>query len=370
MKRLQKLISGCVALVACTACSSGFAQVGMGSATNWLDGKDLDKGRSLPVSVSWTDSPLRAQLIQFGIQRQRPIFVDRRVDPTLKQTLQMFDVTTDRVVWRTARENDLGVARVGNLLYVGPKSSAARLSFSIAAAEKNLSRLGKDVRKKWNRKSDILWPDATTTTEVASWFELNHGIRYREPIPFDVWPAADWPKLSLLEQMNLVMVGFDLAVEIDKDGHTISLVNFPAIETGTKKFKTKDTPFDFDKAKTKFAGLRFAKSGSTATVKGNVEQIAELEAWIVEQQEVVQGKELQRTFDLNMENVRRGDILSTVAQQTGRKLELEGRASELLAQPINVNLEKVTLESLILVCLEGTELKYNLSNSKLTISDK
>lgn len=383
MNRLQKLITGCVALVVCTTCSCGFSQLAspnepdvpspkvqitMGSATDWLEGKALEKARLLPVSVAWTESPLRDQLMQFGIQRRRPIFVDRRVDPTLKQTLQMFESTTDQVVWRTAAANDLGVARIGNLLYVGPKSSASRLPFLIAATEKNLSKLGKDVRRKWNRKSDILWPDATTTMEVASWFESNHRIKFRDPIPFDVWPASDWPKLTLLEQMSLVMVGFDLAVEIDKDGHTISLVNFPDIETGSKKFKTKDVTFEFDKAKTKFGGLRFAKSGSTVTVKGNVEQIAELDGWIVDQQKVVQGKE--KTFDLNMENVRRGDILSSAVQLTGHELQLVGRANELLAQPINVNLEKATLESLIEVCLEGTGLKYTLSNSTLTISDK
>jgi hypothetical protein len=368
MNSLQKLITGCVALVACNACSPVLAQVGFGSATEWHKGKALEKAKSLPVSVSYTESPLRNQLIQFGVQRQRSIFVDRRVDPTLKQTRQFFDVTTEQVVWQTAAENGLGVARVGDLLFVGPKQSASRLPFAIAAANKDLSKLGKDVRRKWNQRTGILWRDATTTTELAKWFETNHGIIFREPIPFDVWPAADWPELTLLEQMSLVLVGFDLAFEIDKDGRTVSFVKFPAIETGSRKFKTNSEPFEFEKAKSRFSNLRFAKSGRTVSVKGNVEQISKLEAWIVEKQTLSQDQ-FERTFDIN-DDARRGDILATIAQQTGRQLELQGNAGDLLAQRIKVNLRKASLETLIGVCLEGTGLRYKLSNSKLTISDK
>ena len=141
------------------------------------------------------------------------------------------------------------MARVGDLLYVGPKDAAARLPYAIAETKKQIRKLPKVARGKWSQRSEILWTDATTTYEIQSWFQLTHGVTVNGEIPFDVWPQADWPKLTLAEQMSLFLVGFEKGFEVASDGNSIKLQPFPQIESASQKIKLPENKFDFESAK-------------------------------------------------------------------------------------------------------------------------
>ena len=358
-----------VAIVVCAVCGSAFGQIETTSGSHWLGGKKLSDSNRLPVSVSWTESPIRSQLNAFAKQQKRAIFVDRRVDPTIKLSFTFLDQTNDQIVWRTAETNGLGVAWVGDLLYVGPKSTTARLPFVIQAIDKRLSKLDKQVKAKWrSNRSSIRWQHATTTSEIQDWFEQNNDITFDSQFAHDVWAGADWPLLSLSQQLSLVLAGFDLSFRVEADGKTVRLEKFPEIKTANlKKRLSKSDDFDINEAKRSFKDLKIVKSGKTLSVKGPVASIASFESWMVMRANARIGESDLRTFDLNT-TAKRGDILATVAQQTGRKLVLSGDASESLNERITIFLEKATIETLLNKCLEGTGLSYRLSKTQLIIS--
>ncbi|WP_148618832.1 STN domain-containing protein [Mariniblastus fucicola] len=368
---LSKLTSGCVAISVCTACVAAVAQVQHGSATDWLDrrtdSRAFEKSQQLPVSVSWTESPLREQLNTFAAQCRRAIFVDRRVDPTVKLTFDFLDRTTEQTVWELAEANGLGVCRVESLLYVGPKDAAARLPFVIEELEK-IAKRTQPKKSRWTSgRDEIRWSRATTTEEIQEWMEQLHGFQLDGEIPHDVWPAADWPSLSLIQQMSLLLVGFDLSFEIEGDGKRIRLKKFPAIETAKLRIRLpRDSKLDLKACQRRFADLKLANSGRSLSISGPVESIAALEAWMVEQQTVLGDDVVQRTFDLNT-TARRGDILASVAQQTGRKLTLDGAVGDALTQRISISIKKASLETLLDQCLDGTGLGYRLTKSELRI---
>jgi len=367
---LSRLTSGYVAIVVCAVCVPAFAQVETTSGSQWLSGKKLLDSNRLPVSVSWTESPIRSQLNAFAKQQRRAIYVDRRVDPTIKLTFQFLDQTTEQVVWRTAEANGLGVARIGDLLYVGPKESAARLPFVIAETVKNIPKGDKSIRRKWHSKrSSIQWQRATTSQEIQQWFEQNFEFSFDAKVPHDVWSEVDWPSLSLTEQMSLLLVGFDLSFTIDANGKSIRLREFPALELVTRKIRlNRESKLDIDAAKREFETLKIAKSGKTVSLKGSAESIADFEAWMVMQSNAKVRATDRRTFNLVDTTGKRREILEAVAQQTGRKFVLLGNASEQLTQRITISIEKASLETLVEKCLEGTELRFKLSKSQLTIS--
>ena len=349
-----------------SVCIPVSAQVSTGSTTNWHRGKDLQKSSRLPLSVTWSDTPIRQQLDALSQQQRRSMFLDRRVDPTQLISLTVRDSTTEQVAWKAADEAGLGVARVGDLLYFGPKDSATRLPFVIEALKKQIP---KQQRSKWEGRSELRWRTATNTTEFATWFEQVHGIKFDGDIPYDVWPQGDWPSLSLLEQVSLLLVGFDRSFQISDDGASVKLIPLPQLKSAKIKIRiARDAKLNIDEAKATFTDLKIAGSGKTVAVTGPVESLAAFKAWQVNNQTVLRGEKVIRTFDLDT-TAKRGDILATVAAQTGRELVLQGRASQSLVNRITLKVQKVSLEDLIAKCLEGTDLTWQLSDSKLTISE-
>ncbi len=364
---LNLLMSGCMAIVACIACGPADAQVTTGSNTQWLRGKALQESKLLPVSVSWTNSPLRDQLYQFAQQRKRAIFLDRRVDPTLQQTSQLLRLTTEQIVWKTAEANGLGVARVGNLLYVGPKDTAARLPFVIKAVEKQARKLDKATRNRWNARRELRWPAATSTKEITAWFSTSLGVKFSSDVAFDVLPETDWPQLSAAEQVSIFLACFDAAIVIEEKGNAAKLVAFPKIESGTMKINLRSQgKFDLKAAQRQFDDLKIRKSGKSLTVSGAVTSIAKLESWLVSRQQVKSDGDLTGVFDVNQTG-RRRDFLKSLANQTDRKLVFDGEAPQILQDRITLNLKGVSLETLIEKCLEGTGLRYELDSNSVKI---
>ncbi len=368
---LNPVLSGCVAIVVCIVCVPAEAQVTIGSDTDWLSGKSLIENQLLPVSVTWTDSPIRSQLLQFAEQRKRAIFLDRRVDPTVKLKFQFLNMTTEQIVWQTADEHGLGAARIGDLIYVGPKKVAARLPIVIQQINKNLSKMEKAKRKRWVSKSEIRWPEATTTQEISDWFAQSHGITIPSGIPTDVWPAADWPRLSTLEQLSLFLVGFDFTFNLESNGTSMKLLPFPVIKTASMKLSLRrNAKLDLETVAKKFGDLKTKRSGRSLEVSGPVDSIADLDSWMVSQQLVNSDNLIDPTFDLNV-TARRGDILATVSQQTGRKLVYDtGDMPQILQDRITLSLIGASLEKLLDDCLAGTSLSYELSKTSLRIFRK
>ena len=369
-KRASKLIalmSGCAAIITYAVCIPAMGQVQTGSDTQWLSGKALLDSGQLPVSVSWLETPIRMQLQLISKQQQRSVFLDRRVDPTQRMTLSIRDLTIEQVVWQTAQSGELGVARVGDLLYVGPPESAARLTHVIDQLKRQISKLPKSQRTQWTRRSEIRWPAGTSTQEFIKWFEQTHQIKFNGAIPNDVWAAGDWPSLSLLEQLSLFLVGFDRSLKIDSAVSNLEIIPFPKLEESNLKFRLqRDTKFDLNEAKKEFKDLKIRQSGKTILLTGPVDEIARFEAWRVKRQSALGSHLVTRTFDLNATE-KRGDILATLAAQTGRKLVLKGNAAESLAARIKIDVKKATLETLIVKCLEGTGLQHQLSDSLITV---
>jgi len=335
-----------------------------------MNAKQIEKTRLSPVSLSWTGSPLGSQLNLFAKQRQRAIFLDRRIDSTTQQTFDLVDRTTEQVVWQVAQANQLGVARIGDLLYVGPQDSAARLAFVIDGLEKRIKKLSKTARSKWTRRSSIRWPVATSTPQITQWLKQEHGVAFDTPLPHDVWPAADWPELSLVQQVSLLLVGFDRSFAIAPDGTSLTVVEFPELDAVVNRFGSPSTDFDLKAFKTQFPDLKFSRSGKSYTARGTPESVLKMESELVLQQAPsAQGG--QKTFDLDT-TARRGDILATVAEKTGRKLELDQESldesvMEVLNQRVTLNVSKVPLQTLLDKCLEGSGVSYQLSDGKLTL---
>lgn len=362
----------CVFVVVCVEPAWLSAQICEGSRIKWLTGKALAKQNETPLSATWNESPLRQQLTDFAAQRRTAIYVDRRVDPSTKQTIVFSDRTTEQIVWDVAQQNELGVARIGELLYVGPRSTAARLPFVIRDLKKALSKFTTQRRRAWLKQQSIFWNDATTTAEFQTWL-LNQGVTIEGQLPHDVWAAGDLPAVSRLESTSIILAGFGLSFELSaQDGSSakrdaIQLIAFPDLKQEILRYRlARDCPVTPPMMERRFPELKISGRSSSITLEGSVESLADFEAWMVEQQCADVDENAVRPFTVNT-TATRGSILATIAGQTGREFKFDEASQAALQQRVTLDLKKVMIDELIGACLDGTKLRYRLDANCLTI---
>jgi hypothetical protein len=356
----------CVFASVCSDNAVTEAQIVSGSKTDWLQGKNRQRNSLTGISASWDESPLRAQIRQFAAQRRMAVLLDRRIDPSPTQTYSFADKTAEQIFWAVAEQNDLGITKIDDLLYVGPSETTDRLKHVLAQQKKKLSKIDKTGRKRWLKKIEIRWKDATTTDDIETWLQQK-GIVIDGSLPHDVMAAADLPPLPLIDIMGIILAGFDLTCSISSDGSTIQLQEFPPLKTASIRHRVeKGSTITSTRIKKEFPNLKVSGRTANLSIKGPVEDLAGFERWMVMQQKPNIDSSSPRPFSLKVVATR-GDVLATIASQTGRKLEFDPNCQDILKERIKLDLKGVFLDELIQACLEGSELQYNLETSALKI---
>ncbi len=350
----------CATFVACTFSSKAIAQ------QEWLVGKQRIRENRNPVSVTWSQSPLGGQLGSLSRQRRIAIWLDPDVDSSAKQTIKFRNRTTDQVLWETAQVNQLGATWVGDVLYIGPRQKTDRLPHVIDAVSRKFGKVksGFPNREYWRGAAPTTWPTAATTTEIVATFR-QQGLDFEDPdklIPFDVLAAADWPKLKGGQRVCLFLAGYGLTLEVGRKGKP-KVVSMPEIETGkTIVFIPEDVPIP-----ARFEGLWKKSRRGKVTLNGPVDQIADFVAWNVELQEPSISEDQIETYSLNVTESR-GSILKALAEQTDREFVFAQECVAMLNERVTVEAKDASFEDLVAQCMQGSELKIEISESELKVS--
>lgn len=190
-------------------------------SSRWLVGADLLRQRQQPVTLSWSEVPLRDGLRELGKAQRVAILLDRRLDPE-----QPIDLTADRLplddlLARLAKQIDGGLAWLGPLAYIGPRDASARLRTLAALRAADVRALPKDERPAFQHEKNWRWEmlaqPRDLVTEMAA--EANVEIESLELLSHDLWPAADLPPLAWTDRLTLLANEFDLTFELDDRSH-------------------------------------------------------------------------------------------------------------------------------------------------------
>ena len=144
------------------------------------------------------------------------VFVDRRVDPNMRVSLDIEAGSAEEVVAGIAAGQDLGVARLGPLVYLGPSGAADQLRAISAARSQEVGRLPAESRASLTQKQPTDWPRLGEPRRVIASIVEHRGWRLAnaDAIPHDLWSAGELPELTLAEQLTVLLVGFDLTFEL------------------------------------------------------------------------------------------------------------------------------------------------------------
>ena len=194
----------------------------------WKTAAALRKQLETPISLVWGDREARGAFNSLAHSTSVAIFLDRRIDPSHKLTLNVADEPLRSVLLSAADQVDAGVALVGSVVYVGPKSTASKLLALAALRRQETGMLPADARVRLTKSEAWSWGELAEPRQLVGDLAARARVRVENPelIPHDLWPAVHWPALAWTERMTLLLAGFDLTYELTP-ANTIRLVPIP-----------------------------------------------------------------------------------------------------------------------------------------------
>jgi hypothetical protein len=178
------------------------------------------------ATIHWQRVPLRDVLGRLKGLFSEQVFVDRRVDPGLRVSLDIDASSAADVIAAIATDNGLSSARFGALVYLGPIGAADQLRSVGAARWQEVARLPAELRRSINSKQPTSWPRLAEPRELITSIVDKRGWRLAnaEKIPHDLWTAGSLPEASLVEQLTVLLVGFDLTFAVRPNERAIELI--------------------------------------------------------------------------------------------------------------------------------------------------
>jgi hypothetical protein len=182
------------------------------------------------VSIHWRRVPLRDVVRRLEDVFDETVFVDRRVDPSRRVSLDIEAESVEDVLEPIAAQSGLAIGRLGRLVYLGPRSTAEQLAALAILRAQPIEGLSDERSDELNRRRAVDWPRLTEPREFVVSLVGSRGWRVGNAgrIPHDLWPAGRLPELTLAEQLTVLLIGFDLTFEVRPRTGTLEIVPIDA----------------------------------------------------------------------------------------------------------------------------------------------
>lgn len=178
------------------------------------------------ATIHWQRVPLRETVLRLNDLFGDVVFVDRRIDPNRRVTLDRESSSAKEIAEAISTSLDLDAAEVGKVIYLAPKGTGAKLQAVAAAHRKEALQLPPDLRRLTTTRQTVAWPRLGEPRALVSTLVEQRGWHLANPdaIPHDLWAAGKLPSLPLADDLSLLLFGFDLTFEFVPDGRQIRIV--------------------------------------------------------------------------------------------------------------------------------------------------
>lgn len=283
------------------------------------------------ATIHWQKVPLRDAMGRMRSLFDEAVFVDRRIDPNTRITLDMTATGAAQVVTEIAAKHGWGPSRVGGVTYLGPDKVARVLGRVADARKAEVAKLPTEERAIFERKRPLKWPRLAEPRELVTELIEKNGWRVvdAELIPHDLWSAGELTQLTLVEQLTLLLVGFKLTFEIQPAERTIRIVDFPdlgGISTVSREpsRQAKEPPQEMQGGATKQVySLRVAEKPVGAVAR----QLAKQLDWQIEFDEAAiqaAGLSLDALVSFSVEDVEQDELLDALLRPAGLTFRRDG----------------------------------------------
>lgn len=328
----------------------------------WRTGRELLVQRSMPVTASWSQSPLREVLADLSRGQRVAIVLDRRVDPDQSLSLAIDALAFEAALERAARRCELDVSWFGSLAYLGPPSAARRLRTLAALRAEEAARFSAERKQTFQGEQPWHWDDLTTPRELCQALaaEANVELESLERLPHDLWTAADLPPLSWIERLTLIANEFDLTFEFQNKGETIRLVPIEGQVWIERSYPGGGRPAEIANRYARLApDADVERAGGKVIVRGRIEDHERLTAKPKPRPRDKPGIEV---YTMRAHDQPLAAVLDKLRNQLGLKLNVDQDALEKagirLDQRITFGVEEVSIEELLTAILKPAGLTF------------
>jgi hypothetical protein len=332
-------------------------------AVHWLTGEPLAAQLARPVTISWTDMPLRDGLTGLSRSQRVAIVLDRRVDPGQEIDLSVDQLPLASALDGLARQLELEQTVIGPVVYIGPPAAAANLRTLVALFEQQSATLPSAVQRRLAKKRPWQWKQLTTPgtllDELASEGQIDLPDRQR--IPHDLWAEAQLPPLSLIESLLLVTIQFDLTCELT-EGAVVRFLPIPERAEIRREYPGgRDAQRLAERLRTELPDCRVEADNGKVVVYGRIEDHERLRGDRPTAQAAVVA-EAERVYTLMVQDAPLGALL----EQLERRLSLDinfdeatlQRAGVELTRRVSFDVQKATIDELLKAALRPAGLKH------------
>jgi hypothetical protein len=290
------------------------------------------------TTIHWQGVPLRETLDRLRQTFKVAVFVDRRVDPNTRVTLDIAAASADQALGGIADSCGLDVARIGKLLYIGPASAAGRLRPLVNLRMREAAKLPADLRNAVQKRQPLTWPRLSEPRQLVATLAEQNGWRIvdAEKIPHDLWAANDLPELNLAEQLTVLLMGFDLTFEFRPEDRAIQIVPLEANVAPAAAHSARNRP----PAKIPIAHPSGTKQVYTLHVQEKpvgavLHELANRLHWNLQIDENAihaAGKSLDQRVSFSVENADQDKLLDSLLTPAGLEFRVEGERILILPQ--------------------------------------
>ncbi len=341
----------------------------------WVTGATLEEQLAVPVTVSWTNAPLRRALASLSTAQHLAIVLDRRIDPDQTIELALSKEPLASGLQKIARHLDVGYCQLGPIAYFGPTEMARRLRTLAALRLEEIRPLPTAESRKFLQLRSWHWDELAQPRQLLDVLADEAAVKIvgAEKIPHDLWPAADLPPLTWVDRLSLLAAQFELTFRVSPDGRQVELVPAPANVTLSRTYRAgRDAKAVAKRWAKAVPGARVVVEGNTIRLTGLLEdhELVEhqLRATPTQRTTVTAGKEV---YQLSVEN----SALTSVVEQLAERLRLElqwdrpaiDAAGISVDQLITVKVKDASLDELLRAVLAGTGLTFRRLDRAVSI---
>ena len=335
----------------------------------FLTGKKLDRKSSQAFSLWWRDAEIRDRLTAFSKAEDIAVMLDRNVDPSTVLNMGIENRTLEQIFWRISSAAKIGVCRIEDCYYFGPTDTIVALPIAMNTLSRQAKKVSRRSSVKWTIERPVLTTSIVPTKLLIEAIATKHGFSVNglDELPHDLWYQVVLPPTSVIAQIQLMLAGFGKTFEIDPDGKSITIIDFPKTESAKRTFIVSKRPANSKELDERFPDLRISYRSKSVVATGPPRQLALLKAALVDQADPVESQPNKaERFTLNTE-ADRLTILRTIAQTAKLELNLGPASPADLSDRIKINVVKVTQAELIFETLRGTRFRAEVQDNQLII---
>jgi hypothetical protein len=167
-----------------------------------------------PVRASWKAIPLREWATRVTPLADRPVIVDRRLDPDTAITLECRGEPLRDAIAKAAEQAGAESAVLRGTIRIVPRGQRDLCERADAARDRDLARLLAASRSALTKKSAWSWPEAARPRDLVAAVAAEAGVKIDgvDELPHDHFPAASLPEMTRAERIDLVLAHFDRRV--------------------------------------------------------------------------------------------------------------------------------------------------------------